>query len=207
MANLKPYSREATAIHEAGHAAAHYHFYKLHQRSDSELEYLDWVEDSDRNELLEAHQIETVRINKDGDDNWVGETTCVGAMPNVDVFPEEVGKEHIFAMLAGAAAEEHATGEWPEEGACDDELNAFDISAYMGYSDGKPVAEQLELVKAWVVTPQVQAQIAGLAAELMETTSRQGRNAKMLDGEPLWTAVSGMNAHRRMADALASTHS
>ena len=102
----------------------------------------------------------------------------------------------------GAAAEEHATGEWPEEGACDDELNAFDISAYMGYSDGEPVAKQLELVKAWAVTPQVQAQIAGLAAELMETTSRQGRNAKMLDGEPLWTAVSGMNAHRRMADAL-----
>jgi hypothetical protein len=201
MTNMKSYSREATAIHEAGHAVAHYHFYKLYQRRG--LDYSDMLEDSEVEELLEAHQIKTVRINKDSGGNWVGETQLIGTIPSVDVFPEEVGKEHIFALIAGGVAEEHATGEWPEQGACGDEGHAYDISAHMGGGSPNLVDEQLEDAREWVKTPQVQAQIEGLAAELMETTSRQGRRAKTWGGEPLWTAVSGENAHRRMADALA----
>jgi len=101
-----------------------------------------------------------------------------------DDYPERMN-ERIFATVIGAVAEEYATGEWNETGYSRDEKVVSDYAYRLGYTEGEPVAKQLEAAKEWIGTPAAQARIKALAAALMETTVISGEIATRIMDEAL----------------------
>jgi hypothetical protein len=171
------WSREAASIHQAGHAAAH-HRYGLF--------------------------IQFIEIHREGNGQWRGRTQPLTQASDewegddVDPIPvrnqftrlyEERMNEHIFAAVAGVAAEEYVTGYWNEVGFSGDEKKAFNYASLMGFISSEPVDKQIVAARVWVGTPAAQTRIKTLAATLMEAT-----------------VISGQIATRIMDEALMSTH-
>lgn len=164
---IRAYSREARAIHEAGHAAAHHHF---------------------------GHAIKFIEVHRANNGQWVGGTKSLTEAPNIDMswrddYVERM-KQHIFATVIGAVAEEYATGGWNEAGYSGDEKVAFDYAYRLGYTGGEPVNEQLDAAKDWIGTPAAQTRIMTLAATLMETTVISGQIATRIMDEALIASVA-----------------
>lgn len=164
---IRAYSREASAIHEAGHAAAHHRF---------------------------GHLIKFIEVHRADTGQWIGGAQSLTEAPGIDMswrddYVERM-KQHIFANVIGAVAEEYATGEWNAAGYSGDEKVAFDYAYRLGYTGGEPVDEQLGAAKEWIGTPAAQTRIKTLAATLMETTVISGQIATRIMDEALMVSVA-----------------